>query len=968
MLETKDLCKTYKPKKGVPVLAIDHVSLKFPEKGMVFLLGKSGSGKSTMLNLLGGLDSYDEGEIIIRGISSKDFNQQSFDSYRNTYVGFIFQEYNVLEEFTVGANIALALELQGKKAQDEEINRILKDVDLEGFGDRKPNELSGGQKQRVAIARALVKNPQIIMADEPTGALDSNTGRAVLDTLKKLSQDKLVIVVSHDREYAEQYADRIVELADGKVIRDVEAIPDAESEKDKKLVYRATSIEIPGGYHLTEEDRKQINEYLDGLKSGASMTLPSTAQEFRETDTSKIPEEDGSKFNLIKSKLPLHSAFKIGCSSLKHKRFRLVSTIFLSVVAFSLFALVDTFGSYDHIRACTDSLIDSGVNYVSLNNAMRMGSGNHIWWRDDFKTSPEQMEEVEKELGIDMTGIFIPKNADMRFDSQYDANYEFSQGGYTPYMSHFCGFAEISQELLDNMGYKLVAGEIPDSEKDEIAVSSALCETFIKAGYCAPDTSGTDVVGDTVEDGRKPWEGGTVTAKKYEKISKPEDMVGKVIRLMGTNYTVSGVVDTNFDMERYEPLTEDDTGATTLEDLSNQLLYEEFRIDTQYSLTGCAMVGPGRTLKMSEKTPKGSTPLKRDISLHYTPDDENTSDYGDIITYGESNFTTLENVPESDIIWLDGKKDSLSDGEVVVALNTLDLRNYEDGSTFFNGREYAVEQEDGTHYDYSGYFENAIPTAEEIQSMLDSWKKAVPGHWVMHEYDIYVNDKPTDIEREFEIVGIISPESIYTDTIVLSDEISDRLGLVPGGVFDSIVGAMPQDRAGVEKISRFSNGFDESTTQRYVINHPVTYELETINEVLTQLSKVFFWVGVGFAIFAALLMANFISTSISYKRQEIGILRAIGSRSADVFRIFFSESFVIALIDFAISALLCGAGVAVLNGIMRRELGSLITILHFGVRQCALLLLVSVFIAAVASFLPVHKFASKKPIDAIRGR
>ena len=221
MLETRNLCKTYKPKKGVPVMAVDHVSLRFPETGMVFLLGKSGSGKSTMLNLLGGLDSYDDGEIIIKGISSKDFSQQRFDSYRNTYVGFIFQEYNVLEEFTVGANIALALELQGKTATGEELNSILRAVDLEGYGSRKPNELSGGQKQRVAIARALVKNPEIIMADEPTGALDSNTGRQVLDTLKKLSAEKLVIVVSHDREYAEAYADRIIELADGKVVRDV---------------------------------------------------------------------------------------------------------------------------------------------------------------------------------------------------------------------------------------------------------------------------------------------------------------------------------------------------------------------------------------------------------------------------------------------------------------------------------------------------------------------------------------------------------------------------------------------------------------------------------------------------------------------------------------------------------------------------------------------------------------------------
>ena len=130
MLEAKNLVKIYKPKRGVAVKALDDVSLKFPNRGMIFLLGKSGSGKSTLLNLLGGLDKYNSGDILIKGVSSKDFKQKHFDSYRNTYVGFIFQEYNILEEFSVGANIGLALELQGKKATDEEINRILKEVDL----------------------------------------------------------------------------------------------------------------------------------------------------------------------------------------------------------------------------------------------------------------------------------------------------------------------------------------------------------------------------------------------------------------------------------------------------------------------------------------------------------------------------------------------------------------------------------------------------------------------------------------------------------------------------------------------------------------------------------------------------------------------------------------------------------------------------------------------------------------------
>ena len=157
MLETKNLEKVYKTKKGVAVEALKGVSIKFAEKGMVFLLGKSGSGKSTLLNLLGGLDKYDNGEIIIKGVSSKDFKQNHFDSYRNTYVGFIFQEYNILEEFSVGANIALAIELQGKKATDKEINDILEKVDLVGFGDRKPNELSGVRSREWQLQERWLK-------------------------------------------------------------------------------------------------------------------------------------------------------------------------------------------------------------------------------------------------------------------------------------------------------------------------------------------------------------------------------------------------------------------------------------------------------------------------------------------------------------------------------------------------------------------------------------------------------------------------------------------------------------------------------------------------------------------------------------------------------------------------------------------------------------------------------------------
>ncbi len=235
MLETKELVKIYKPKKGVPVTALDKVSLKFPDKGMVFLLGKSGSGKSTLLNLLGGLDNYNSGEIIIKGVSSKNFRQSHFDSYRNTYVGFIFQEYNVLDEFTVGANIALAIELQNRKATDEEINAILKEVDLEGFGDRKPNELSGGQKQRVAIAGVMAMQPKCIIFDESTAMLDPLGRKEVMNSIIKLNREKniTVVMITHYMDEASM-ADRIVVLNDGALLLD--GTPSEVFEQEKTLV------------------------------------------------------------------------------------------------------------------------------------------------------------------------------------------------------------------------------------------------------------------------------------------------------------------------------------------------------------------------------------------------------------------------------------------------------------------------------------------------------------------------------------------------------------------------------------------------------------------------------------------------------------------------------------------------------------------------------------------------------------
>lgn len=221
MLQLKNITKGYKSGDEV-ALALDNVSISFREAEFVSILGASGSGKTTMLNIIGGLDKYSSGDLIVNGTSTKQFKDRDWDSYRNGTIGFVFQSYNLINHLSVLENVKLALSISGNSSKDstEKAKSVLKEVGLEKHIYKKPTQLSGGQMQRVAIARALVTDPKIILADEPTGALDSKTSVQIMELIKKISRDKLVIMVTHNPELAEKYSDRIVRVADGKIFED----------------------------------------------------------------------------------------------------------------------------------------------------------------------------------------------------------------------------------------------------------------------------------------------------------------------------------------------------------------------------------------------------------------------------------------------------------------------------------------------------------------------------------------------------------------------------------------------------------------------------------------------------------------------------------------------------------------------------------------------------------------------------
>ena len=257
MIELKNIVKTYTAGDTV-VKALNDISINFREKEFVSILGPSGCGKTTLLNILGGLDRYDSGDIIVNGTSTKMFKDKDWDAYRNHYIGFVFQSYNLIPHLNVVENVELALSIGGTNKNEKRKMALdaLDKVGLKSQAKKKPSQLSGGQMQRVAIARAIVNNPEIILADEPTGALDSETSVQVMDILKEISKEHLVIMVTHNKELADKYSSRIINLLDGNLVGDTSPFKGKKSKKDnnqepKKQKQKKSAMSIFTAFSLS---------------------------------------------------------------------------------------------------------------------------------------------------------------------------------------------------------------------------------------------------------------------------------------------------------------------------------------------------------------------------------------------------------------------------------------------------------------------------------------------------------------------------------------------------------------------------------------------------------------------------------------------------------------------------------------------------------------------------------------------
>ncbi len=721
MLEIRNVTKIYKSKSGNSVKALDNVSITFPETGMVFILGKSGSGKSTLLNVIGGLDGYDGGEFIIKGKSSKDFAGSDFDAYRNTFIGFIFQEYNVLDDFTVGANIGLALELQGKKATNGKITDILAQVDMLDYAKRKPNELSGGQKQRVAIARALVKDPEIIMADEPTGALDSNTGKQIFDTLKELSRTKLVIIVSHDRDFAEKYGDRIIEMKDGRIADDVTKHEVAARSISSGILQMGDRLlRIEKGYQLTSRDVELINAYLreqdsdiivsgdkrlnDGVRTAAGISQNNSSSVFERTNEERdvnVKQYSAGNTKFIRSRLPFKNAIKIGKSGLGHKKFRLVSTIALSLVAFTLFGFADTLSSYNKYRAATESIIDSNIQNATFSLEIKgkwVSKDRESTFYQSSALNENDIKLLSKKTGMEFVPVFtgsdMPQSGSLSVMSNMISTDDIST--QSAYHGNLYGLAALDEGKLRDLGFNIV-GKMPAAD-DEIAISEFMYRQFNYTGF---------------ENGAKSEKvkAGELTMTE----TGDKSIIGKHlnVRLYGMDNTfkITAVIDTGFDYNRYDKYVPKGDTVQQQDDgnaIVDMVMTNELNNSLRYGFHSLGYTTQDTIDEMSAMMRNYTFSTYIGMRMNYW----NAMLYVDSEEYGgEMQISYLGQVGQSsdlasvgNITWIDGTpRTTLGDKEVLIsasALNSLN-REYNIGPKYVgvlksNFPEYASEIENGT--------------------------------------------------------------------------------------------------------------------------------------------------------------------------------------------------------------------------------------------------------------------------------
>ncbi len=486
MLKLEKVTRIFKGPNHTKVKALDNINLRFPDNGFVFIIGKSGSGKSTLLNAIGGLDKISKGKIFVNNLQLNKYGTGRMNKYRHTKIGFIFQHYYLIEHLTIEQNIELSLDIT--RDNKYSVEELLDLVGLKDFKKRYPKELSGGQRQRIAIARALAKNPDIILADEPTGNLDKLTSKVVLDILKEISKKKLIILVSHNLLEATQYADRIIELRDGKVLNDVIKCNDLKYEYYTK----GKTIYLPFYRDLTKDETK---DFLKRLNDPNITRIVQQDDGFKPFDQTNVLDSD--KKVKLKSK---NLSFKNICKYIKLYLIKLkFNSLFIVFITVLLLLGISVISSLED-KTYLDTNYDESLKYVKYTK----GDLNVASSVFNTYLEPILEEEIKEIENVDYNGKIYKLYPYTFFNTSNQGNTtskltsEIMQNCIKFYIQESlgtlnCDESFLRENLTKNKTLEILAGKL-DNSFDSIIITDYVADSLI---YFYPDKyrSYDDIIG-----------------------------------------------------------------------------------------------------------------------------------------------------------------------------------------------------------------------------------------------------------------------------------------------------------------------------------------------------------------------------------------------------------------------------------------------------------------------------------------
>lgn len=935
MLELIDIKKDYETG-GTKVPALKGINLRFRDSEFVSILGQSGCGKTTMLNIVGGLDQYTSGDLIINGKSTKDFKDRDWDYYRNNSIGFVFQSYNLIPHQTVLANVELALTLSGV-SKAERKKRAIDALEKVGLADhiyKKPNQMSGGQMQRVAIARALVNNPDILLADEPTGALDTETSVQIMELLKDISKDRLIIMVTHNPELAMKYSTRIIRLLDGKITDDSDPYTDREYNRDI-TVDTAETVEL---FEMTEEDRAAYDyarEVGSAAKKHAARNNADAKRQDKSYRNDNSQDKNGRKHNKSDKKqrtsMSFFTALSLSLNNLMTKKTRTLLTAFAGSIGIIGIALIlaisngiqeyidrvqrDTLSSYpitiqtesidvssmiENMTGQKDKEITHDKNKIYSNNIMtdmvnsmvaESNSNNLTRFRTYIEDRRDELNQYVSDIkysydvplyiySTDTSNGAVQLNPGTMMESMgMGSGQESSNSVMTSGMMNSSVWNQLldNQELLDEQ-YDVVAGSWPSDYNEVVLIVDENNEivdyTLYSLGFKDPD------------------EVKTIFKNVYA----------------GQNYDTDNI-----------ELSYDD------------VLNHEFKLvyPTQFyqynSKTG-TWDDYTKDDAYMKKVVDGAESIKISGIIRPNPDAVNTSISNGIGYTRELMLHIIDKVNQTEIV---KKQQANKDVDIFT------------GVPFDNTKDTKITMDDVNAY--------VATLGEEEQAQMKAYMGTMTEDQILEMFSKSVKAKTTDAtyESNKKKLGITSPETpsqidIYCKDFESKEHISDF-------------------------ITQYNKEVDEDGRSEDEISYTdyVGIIMSSVSTIITAISSVLI-AFVAISLVVSSIMVGIITyISVLERTKEIGILRSIGASKKDVKRVFNAETmiegFVSGAMGIIITLILC-----IPANIIIKNITDISNLAKLPVAGAVILIVISVLLTTIAGLMPASMAAKKDPVIALR--